>query len=143
MYLLDTNSASALLNPGRANANLGSRVRSTPMDDLCISIITVEEMLRGVLNLVRRSQEQDQVAGYELLKRLIYDLNRFAILPFSYEAESIYNAFDSSVRRIGTQDCRIAAIALAFDCIVITANTQHFSKIPALKYEDWTKDNLT
>lgn len=39
---------------------------------------------------------------------------------------------------IGTQDLRIAAIALVNDAIMVTQNYKDFIKVPDLKMEDWT-----
>ena len=35
-------------------------------------------------------------------------------------------------------DLKIAAIALAYDAIVLTRNLKDFSRVPGLRVEDWT-----
>lgn len=48
MYLLDTDITSNLLDARRSNILLRERVRAVPLDELAISIVTLEEILRGV-----------------------------------------------------------------------------------------------
>jgi predicted nucleic acid-binding protein len=38
---------------------------------------------------------------------------------------------------IGVEDVLIAASALSIQCIIVTANTRHFSRISGLKIENW------
>lgn len=43
--------------------------------------------------------------------------------------------------RIGTQDLRIASIAIANNAILVTRNQRDFSRVPGLQFEDWTLGN--
>jgi tRNA(fMet)-specific endonuclease VapC len=42
--------------------------------------------------------------------------------------------------RIGTQDLKIAAIALANDALLLSANLRDFEQVPILRVEDWLRD---
>ena len=42
--------------------------------------------------------------------------------------------------RIGTMDLKIATIALANGAILLSRNLTHFSRIPALRVEDWARE---
>lgn len=142
MYLLDTDITSNLLDTRRTSANLRERVRNAPLDSLAVSIITFDEMLRGILDRIRylQTRKRSVVAAYAELLLLYQQLRRFAILPYSEEAERIYVAFPPAIKRIGVNDCRIAAIALATGYALVTANTRHFQQIPDLAFENWTEE---
>ncbi len=140
MYLLDTDTVSNLLEVRRTASTLRDRVLEEPLDDLAICIVTVEEVLRGVLDTLRRSQMRKQhiVEAYEELRVVYSQLYRFHVQPYTHEADIVFRTLPPSLLRNGANDCRIAAIALAHGYTVVTANTRHFSKIPGLQVKDWT-----
>jgi tRNA(fMet)-specific endonuclease VapC len=44
--------------------------------------------------------------------------------------------------RIGTQDLRIAALVMANNGILVTRNRQDFERVPGLRFEDWSIENI-
>ena len=66
-------------------------------------------------------------------------LHQFQILSYTPEAESIYQSLPAKIKRIGTQDYRIAAIARANEFTVITVNVNDFVSIGIAHVEDWTR----
>lgn len=142
MFLLDTDIVSHLFDSRRINDILSERVRRIPLDELAISIITVEEILRGRLDVVRQAQtgRRNLVEPYERFQQLYTKLHRFPILPYSVEADRAFESLPASLRRAGANDCRIAAIGLASGSTVVTANMRHFEKVPGLTVEDWTRE---
>lgn len=60
------------------------------------------------------------------------------VLPYGADAHTIFQELQAQKLRVGTQDLKIAAIVLANNAILLTRNTQDFSRVPNLKFEDWT-----
>ncbi len=106
-----------------------------------LSSVTVEEMIVGRLNIINRARSGKSpislVRAHEELIELIGDIRPFLLLTYSEAAERVYQTFPPSVRRIGPQDCRIAAQALAHDMIVVTRNLRDFEAIGA-PCTDWS-----
>ncbi len=137
MYLLDTDTYSNLL---RRNPVVLRRVSQTPPGSVCLCAVTPEEMLRARLDAIhqaRAKQEQRLPVTYDYLMDLVRELNRVSILRYDDDAVQIFRAFPAAVKRAGSQDCRIAAVALANNLTVITSNTRHFAQI-GVATEDWT-----
>jgi tRNA(fMet)-specific endonuclease VapC len=61
---------------------------------------------------------------------------QFPVVPFDQVAETNFQQFRPI--RIGTQDRKIAAIAVASQLILVTANRRDFSRVPGLVLEDWS-----
>ncbi len=137
MYILDTDTYSNLL---RGNEAIQRRVSQSPSGSVYICAITPEEMLRGRLDYINqlRTRKDSRLSfAYDLLLDIVRELNRISILRYDDDADKIFEAWPAATKRIGSQDCRIAATALANGFKVITANISHFSKITD-QYEDWS-----
>ena len=129
MYIFDTDTYSNFL---RGNTFIRQRVSQVPRGSVYLCAITPEEMLRGRLDYINqlRSQQPSRLpVAYDLLLDVVRDLNRASILRYDDEAAQIFRDFPASVKRAGSQDCRIAAVAQANNFIVVTSNTAHFAKI--------------
>ena len=122
-------------------SKLGDRLKNTSGYEVSISIITFTELLQGWLAEINRSlarPKSDICRAYDNLAQAQEDLRSFKTIRYTSQIESIYQAFPSSVKRVGTNDCRIAATAIAHGLIVVTCNVRDFSRIPNVKFEDWT-----
>jgi tRNA(fMet)-specific endonuclease VapC len=111
-------------------------------ENLAVTIVTVEEVIRGWFNVINQasapSQADKLVWGYTRLWDTLDDFKNLNILKFDQNASTIYTEFHRQIRRIGTQDLRIAAIVLANNAILVTRNNRDFSQVPDLVQEDWT-----
>jgi tRNA(fMet)-specific endonuclease VapC len=111
-------------------------------ENLAVTILTLEEVIRGWFNVIRQasapSQADKLVLAYTKLWDTLDDFKNLNILKFDQNAFTIYTEFRSQRIRIGTQDLRIAAIVLANNAILVTRHNQDFSQVPDLVQEDWT-----
>lgn len=140
MYLLDTSTVSNFLDEKRYHPQLTARILSQPPEQIFISIITVEEILQGALATVQKVKRKTSVTkAYQYFEDLFSALHRFQILSYTSEAEEIYQSLPAMIKRIGTQDCRIAAIAHTNKFTVITVNVSDFVRINLADVEDWTR----
>jgi len=60
------------------------------------------------------------------------------VLPYDVEAQLQFTHLRRQQVRIGTQDLRIAAIALSKNATLVTRNTRDFAKVPGLHMVDWS-----
>jgi len=111
-------------------------------ENLAVTIVTVEEVIRGWFNVINQasapSQADKLVWGYTRLWDTLDDFKNLNILKFDQNASTIYTGFHRQIRRIGTRDLRIAAIVLANNAILVRRNNRDFSQVPDLVQEDWT-----
>lgn len=134
-YLLDADSASLAIN---GNNLVRSRIHQT--SDVWLSAIAAEEITRGALGLINQSRDKPgSPAAYTLFGNLLTAYCEYRIHPYNADAMLVFASFPASVKRIGSQDCRIAASAIAAGWIVVTANHRHFSQIPDVQFEDWSR----
>jgi tRNA(fMet)-specific endonuclease VapC len=136
LFVLDTDHLSLYQ---RGVEPLLSRLLSHSPDELAITIITIEEQLRGRLAQVRKATTTTQLSeSYRWLGETVDQLSRLPTLHFDDSAATTYEKLLSQKVRIGTQDLRIAAIVLSQSAVLLTRNRHEFSRVPSLQLDDWT-----
>jgi tRNA(fMet)-specific endonuclease VapC len=138
LWILDTDSVSLFQ---RRHPSVCQRVSIAKPEEIAITIITVEEQLRGRLNIIRQASSANElVSAYTKLKATLSYISSNIVLDFSQDASICYAELLRQKIRIGTQDLRIAAIALSMNGILVTRNRRDFVKVSGLSFEDWTQE---
>jgi tRNA(fMet)-specific endonuclease VapC len=148
MWILDTDRLSLLqrenlqLTVGVASP-LENRLLLHQKERVVITIVTAEEQLRGRLSVISKASNPAGKASlplaYQNLRLTIESLQEFEQIDFDPQAELIYHQLREQKIRIGTQDLRIASIALANRATLLTRNYRDFVQVPNLIIDDWTK----
>lgn len=136
LYVLDTDHISLYQ---RSHPAVVSRMQATDPQELAVTIITVEEQLRGWFGLIRKANSSDKLQwAYLSLHQNVEFFNTIRVLDLSGDAVNRYSALRSAKVRIGTQDLRIASIVLSVNATLVTRNRRDFEQVPNLKIVDWT-----
>ncbi|HLC17109.1 MAG TPA: type II toxin-antitoxin system VapC family toxin [Thermodesulfovibrionia bacterium] len=123
----------------RGHESLKYRLLSVKPEQICITIISVEELLRGRLAQIHKAKEaEDRIRSYYWLSKTIDYLNSFTIVNYDLPAETHFQMLRKLKIRIGVQDMKIAAISLSQNAVLITRNKQDFGRVPSLRIEDWS-----
>ena len=138
MILLDTNHTSILSFPNSQRARrLQLRLDAVAGAVVAVSIVTVEERMRGWLaTIAKERQVPRQVAGYRELSALFEWFGSRTIAPFTQAAAEQFELIRHV--RVGTMDKKIAAIALTTGALLLTANRRDFALIEGLRFDDWS-----
>jgi len=119
------------------------RVIKTDPNAITVTIITVEEQVKGWLNAIQQSSQSNRLIwGYKGLQDGLKFFQTIQVLDFDQDA---YNCYIELVRqkvRIGTRDLRIAATVISKNGILVTRNRQDFERVPGLRFEDWSLENI-
>lgn len=132
MYLLDTDTVIySLKGHPQVVANLGHH----RTDPLAVSIITLMELSYGA------HKSQQPTANLAKVHALKESLEVIRLGPA--EAD-IFGRHKAELERSGTPlddfDLAIAACALTHNLTLVTNNTTHFTRIPGLRLENWTRE---
>ncbi|WP_445633195.1 Ribonuclease VapC [Nostoc sp. DSM 114161] len=132
IWILDTDSLTLFQNQ---HVLITQRINQVNFEDIAITVITVEEQMRGWLDAIRQSSEAQRLRwGYLGLRQGIQFFNTIKILDFDDKAINYYTELKRQKVRIGTQDLRIASIAIANNGILVTRNQPDFSRVPELQF---------
>lgn len=131
-YLLDTDVLSKLIRDPRGTE--ASRLACTGADAVCTSIIVAGELRFGAA----KSRSTRLAMRVEAL------LLAIPVLPLDVPADAHYADVRDFLARAGTpigpNDLWIAAHARSRDLCVVTGNMREFSRVPALKVNDWSSE---
>ena len=137
MLILDTDHLSHLGDPTPTGMNLLRRLGESAQP-VATTIVSVEENLRGWLAQIRSADTSErEMMAYNRFQRRVEFFADWLILPWDSDAVSAFARIRSQGVRIGTQDLRIAAIALAHDATLLTRNSVDFGKVAGLRFENW------
>lgn len=131
-YLLDTSVYSQRL---RQEPHPGVVQRWSSVGDaaLAISIICEAEVLYGL-------EKKDAPRLWTEYRSFLQ--NRIVILPLDRKVIEIYARTKSAIQAngctLGEFDLLIAATGIAHQLTVATLNVRDFSKVPELRFEDWS-----
>jgi tRNA(fMet)-specific endonuclease VapC len=130
-YMLDTNICIYVIK----NRPAGLRERFDQLADaLCISTITLGELLYGVEKSARRSQNIEAVEQFTA---------RLEVLPFSAKAAAHFGQIRAELARVGrpcgAYDMLIAAHARSEGLTLVTNNVPEFRRMPGLRLDNWAR----
>jgi tRNA(fMet)-specific endonuclease VapC len=136
-WLLDTDHISL---HERGHAPLRLRLASIPLSSIAVSVVTVEEMIRGRLAiLARRSEGEARIRAYAKFMETVLFFASIPVVPFDLACEQKFQELRSLRLRVGSQDLRIAATALVGNLTLVTRNRRDFERVPGLLIEDWSQ----
>ena len=128
-YLLDTNICIYVIK----NRPPALRERFDELAEaLCISTITLGELLYGVEKSSRRNQNLETVEQFTA---------RLDVLPFSAKAAAQFGQIRAQLtqagRPCGAYDMLIAAHARSEGLTLLTNNVREFERVPGLRVDNW------
>jgi tRNA(fMet)-specific endonuclease VapC len=134
-YILDTDHVSLYQ---RRHPQVVARVLATAPADLAATTITLGEQVQGRLAVIRQARSQpDAARGYLRLRETVEFYQTIQLVDYTTAAVDHFEELRRQGIRIGTQDLRIAAIALAEGAILVSRNARDFAQVPGLILEDW------
>lgn len=138
MYLLDTDHMTILERGGTAALRLTMRLSELPDSQIATTIISYEEQCKGWLARTSTARDEALIRAYRQFQYHLEIYGGMQVCSYDDAAHEWFRTLQSRRVRIGTQDLKIAAIALSLNSTVLTCNTQHFERVPGLKFEDWS-----
>ena len=134
-YMLDTNIASYLIKGN--SPHLENHIRTIPVEQVCISVITQAELRYGLARLPHATHLAQQVEHF---------LQGITVLDWDVAVADAYGLVRADLEKrgqpIGNMDMQIAAHALVKDLILVTHNTKEIQRVLGLKLEDWMVEEI-
>ncbi len=129
-YLLDTNICIYIIK--KQPVKVFNRLRKYSIGDVAISSITVAELEYGAAKSSRPEQNRNALIAF-LSPLEILSFDDLAALHYG----DIRSYLEKTGKTIGSMDMLIAAHARSIPLILVTNNTNEFSRVPELRVEYW------
>lgn len=138
MILLDSDHVSVLVDQRQSLRNVLLARLDVADDKLGLPVAVLEEHMRGWMAAIHKVRDvYKQVVPYMRLMKLVDFTREWPILGWNELAADHFTRLRRLKVRIGTQDLKIASIALANDALLLSANLRDFEQVPQLRVEDW------
>ena len=138
MLVLDTDHLSEYQKGTSPEAHRLKQRLDDSAESYATTIITVEEMMRGWMAVIRRTQDpRRQISAYAKLRQLFRFFATWTVLAWDDGAADKFETLKRARTRIGTMDLKIASICLANDATLLSRNSRDFDNVPGLRVEDW------
>ena len=130
MYYIDSNTY--IYFDKNISLELTAKLLSVSPDNLKIPSIVAGELRFGVEKSAKREYNSERLERF---------LSLYEIVPFDDKATKCYAKIRATLERsgkiIGANDLIIAATTLSNGGTLITRNTDEFSRVEDLKFENW------
>ena len=127
-YILDSDILIYFL---KGKKDIIEKIISLPKDDLYITIINYTELLYGIYNSNKITQNKEKILPF---------LDNFKILQFDRNSSEIFAKLKAKLKKQGNiiadMDLMIASIAISNKAILFTNNIKHFHRIKELELLD-------
>jgi tRNA(fMet)-specific endonuclease VapC len=136
LAVLDTDMVTLLR---RGDQQVALRVAARPVAELALTIVTVEELLAGWYAQIRQATSDAKLErAYLALRQTVAFCGQVRILDFDAASIRRFRALRAVHPRTGTNDLRIAAMAIENEALLVTRNLRDFQGIQGLTTEDWS-----
>jgi tRNA(fMet)-specific endonuclease VapC len=139
VILLDTDHLTVLrFRSGERCVRLIARMEAAADEVFGTTVINAAEQLKGWLAAINRERDVlRQVTAYRELSRLFDFYSGYHVAAFDEAAARRFQDLRQTKIRVGTNDLKIAAVALVTDSLLLTANRQDFELVPGLRFANW------
>ena len=118
---------------------LMQRIAAQGAGTVAICPVSIEEILRGRLAVLARNLTGAmRIRAYAHLVAAVEMFQLFPVVPFDQASEAQFQQLRNARLRVGTQDLKIAAVALVNQLTVVTRNNRDFGRVPGLTLADWS-----
>jgi len=128
--ILDTNICIYIIK--NRPKSVKKRFREFEIGELCISTITVSELMYGAFKSEHTEKNLKAIENF---------LMPFEIVDYDFTASVEYGKIraylEKEGRVIGNMDMQIAGHALALDLVLVTNNTKEFERVEGLRLDNW------